>query len=139
MENIEWDGKPVKRACSACGSVEWYQIRTMMEGTEIYDSCSDCDNPVSVGGVPDVYLPRAGMTFQALCDKTGKPIPIQSKRHKQQVMNELGLRECPERLSGEKTWVEGSRQYRKRNFDEARPKIREAYQRYLQNVKRRGS
>lgn len=135
-EGIEWDGKPVKRPCSNCGSATWYQIRTMMEGTDVYDWCSDCQTPVSgVSGVPDVYLPRAGMTFQALCDETGKPIPIQSKRHKQQVMNERGLRECPEPLSG-KNWIDGSRDYRKRNFEQAKPKIQEAYRQYLKNVKR---
>lgn len=136
MESIEWDGQPVKRPCSNCGSDKWYQMRTIMEGTNPYDWCSDCEQPVSIGGVPDAFLPRAGMTFQALCDNQGKPIPVQSKRHKQQLMAERGLRECPERLSG-KTWVEGSRQYRKRNFEQARPKIREAYRQYLDN-KRRG-
>lgn len=111
----------------------------MIEGTEIYDHCSQCHIPVQTSGVPDVYLPRSGMTFQALCDKSGNPIPIQSKRHKQQVMNELGLREHPDRLSSNKTWIEGSREYRKRNFEEARPKIRESYKQYLQNVRRRGA
>lgn len=136
MEQVEWDGQPVKRPCSSCNSATWYQIRTMIEGTDVHDWCSDCDTPVSTEGVPDVYLPRAGMTFQALCDKTGKPIEIQSKRHKQQVMNELGLREHPDRLTGNKSWVEGSREYRKRNFEQDRPKIREAYRQYLNNVKR---
>jgi hypothetical protein len=76
------------------------------------------------------------MTFQALCDKDGTPIPIQSKRHKQQVMDELGLREHPDRLAGNKSWIEGSRDFRKRNFEEARPKIKEAYKQFLQ---RRGA
>lgn len=138
MEAIEWDGKPVKRGCSGCGSKNYYEIRTMIQGTDVYDTCSDCKNPVSTAGIPDVYLPRAGMTFQALCDKNGTPIPIQSKRHKQQVMNELGLQEHPDRLKG-KTWIEGSKDYRKRNFEEARPKIKESYRQYLDNVKRRRS
>lgn len=138
MEAVEWDGQPVKRPCSSCNSMNWYQIRTMIEGTEVRDWCSDCNTPVMTDGVPDVYLPRAGMTFQALCDKEGNPIPIQSKRHKQQVMNELGLREQPDRLKGQ-TWIEGSKDYRKRNFEEARPKIKESYRQYLDNVKRRRS
>lgn len=133
-----WDGKPVKSACRSCGSPNWSEMRTIMDEGEMLDSCSECSS-FRADGVPDVYLPRAGMTFQALCDKTGKPIPIQSKRHKQQVMNELGLREHPDRLKGDKSWVEGSRDYRKRNFEQDRPKIREAYRQYLQNVKRRSA
>lgn len=113
-------------------------MRTLIEDKELIDSCSECSR-IRTDGVPDVYLPRLGMEFQALCDKTGKPIPIQSKRHKLQVMNELGVREHPDRLKDGKTWVEGSRDYRKRNFEQARPKIREAYRQYLQNVKRRSA
>lgn len=107
-----------------------------MEGTTAYDCCSNCPVPVQTDGIPDVYLGHVGQTFQALCDKTGTPIPIQSKRHKQQVMNDLGLSEHPDRLSG-KNWIEGSRNYRKRNFEEARPKIREAYRQYLNNARRK--
>lgn len=136
--NEVWDGKPVKRPCNACGTEDWSEIRSVIEGSEITDSCSSCSS-VRADGIPDVYLPRSGMEFQALCDKTGKPIPIQSKRHKQQVMDEMGLSEHPDRLRGGKTWIEGSREYRKRNFEQARPQIRAAYKQYLENVKRRGS
>lgn len=136
--NEAWDGQPVKSPCSSCGSVKWSEMRTLIEDKVLIDSCSECSR-IRADGVPDVYLPRSGMEFQALCDKTGKPIPIQSKRHKQQVMNELGVREHPDRLKDGKSWVEGSRDYRKRNFAQDRPKIQEAYRTYLQNVKRRGA
>lgn len=132
-----WDGKPFTRPCSGCGSNKYSEMRSIVEEGELVDSCSDCSQ-VRADGVPDVYLPRSGMVFQALCDKSGVPIPIQSKRHKQQVMNELGLSEHPDRLKPQ-TWVEGTREYRKRNFEQARPKIREAYRQYLQNVKRRSA
>lgn len=125
--------------CTNCGNQNAYHTRSWYNDKveRIEQICNGCGLDGGGETIPDVYLPRSGMTFQALCDKTGKPIPIQSKQHKQQVMNELGLREHPDRLTGNKSWVEGSREYRKKNFDQARPKIREAYQQYLNNTKRR--
>lgn len=124
--------------CTNCGNKNAYHTRSWYNGQleRIEQVCNNCGLDGAGETVPDVYLPRSGMTFQALCDKTGKPIPIQSKQHKQQVMNELGLRECPDRISSPKTWIEGSREYRKRNFEEARPKIREAFKQYLGNQKK---
>ena len=134
MNEVAWDGKPVKRKCSSCGSLDWYEIRTMMEGTQVYDWCSNCPEPVKgIEGVPDAFMPRLGMTFEALCDTMGKPVPIQSKRHKQEVMDQLGVRECPERLKGN-SWVDGTRNYRKRQFEKDRPMIRENYRRYLEHA-----
>lgn len=123
MELAAWDGKPMKRPCSSCGSPDWYEIRTCMEGTEVYDWCSNCDDPVSVGCAPDAYLPRAGMTFENLCDKMGKPIPIMSKAHKMQVMREKGVIEAGDRQGGSmgmpaKSWIEGTREGRKKEFNE---------------------
>lgn len=136
--NEIWDGQPVKSACRSCGSMKWSEMRSVLEDGVMIDWCSEC-SAVRADGVPDVYLPRSGMTFGALCDKMGNPIPIQSKRHKLQVMNDLGLREHPDRLKGDKSWVESTRDYRKKNFEQERPKIREAYKQYLQNVKRRSA
>lgn len=106
-------------------------MRTFIEFGIAYDKCSECSD-IRSEGMPDVYLPRSGMTFQALCDKMGNPIPIQSKRHKKQVMDELGLREHPDRLSGNTNWIDGSRDYRKRQFEKDRPMIRETLNRWKQ-------
>jgi len=123
--------------CTNCGNQNAYHTRSWYDAKleRIEQICNGCGLDGAGEFVPDVYLPKTGMTFQALCGKDGKPIPIQSKRHKLDVMNSLGLREHPDRLKGQ-NWIEGSRDYRKKNFEEARPKIREAYKQYL---KRKGS
>lgn len=142
MEQPDWDGKPVKRSCSNCGSLEWYEMRTMIEGTSPYDLCSECPKPVQVSGIPDAYLGRPGETFKNLTDAMGKPIEIQSKRHKKEVMDRMGVREAGEWVNGApfgtKSWTEGTREWRKKQFEKDRPMIRETYKRYLDNVRRQG-
>lgn len=104
-----------------------------MEGTEVYDWCSECERPVQVGGTPDAYLPRIGMTFENLCDKTGTPIPIMSKAHKVQVMREKGVIEAGDRYHGSaslpsKNWIEGTREGRKKEFNQKyRPLLKKAF------------
>lgn len=123
--------------CRSCHR-ESHHIRTIVDGDGVIDLChrEDCGNLSAIdAGVPDVYLGHVGQTFKALCDERGNPIPIQSKRHKKQVMDQLGVRECPERLTG-KTWIEGTRETRRKNFDEVRPVIRDLYRRYLDNARR---
>ncbi len=123
--------------CLNCGNENAYHTRSWYDEKldRIEQMCNGCGLDGAGEAIPDVYLPRIGMTFQALCDKqTGVPIPIQSKRHKQQVMDELGVREHPDRLKADKTWIEGSRDARRKSFEKERPKIRAVYQQYLANV-----
>lgn len=133
MEQVIWNGQPVKKACNTCGSIDWFEIRSIVEGAEMLDWCSECKDPVQVSGTPDAYLPRMGMTFDNLCDKMGKPIPIMSKVHKVQVMKELGVIEAGDRHHGStslpsKSWIEGTREHRKREFDKKyRPLLKKAY------------
>lgn len=140
MTELVWDGKPVKRPCSSCGSFEWYEIRTMIEGTDVLDCCSNCPKPVQVDGVPDVYLSHVGQTFENLTDKMGHPIEIQSKQHKKRVMADLGVREAGDRVNGatygSKSWTEGTKAWRSKQFDKDRPMIRENIKRYLENKRR---
>lgn len=132
-EEIEWDGQPVKKSCGTCGSKEWFEMRTIIEDSVFLDWCSDCDTPVQVAGVPDAYLPRVGMTFENLCDNMGKPIPIMSKAHKLQVMREKGVVEAGDRHQGStslptKSWIDGTREHRRREFDQKyRPLLKKAY------------
>lgn len=122
--------------CRGCGR-EATHIRTIVEGDELIDQCErpDCGNLSMVDtGVPDVYLARAGQTFQNLTDKTGRPIEIRSKRHKKAVMDQLGVREAGETVNGApfgtKSWIDGSRAVRRREFEKERPKIRETLKRW---------
>jgi hypothetical protein len=129
MDGIVWDGKPFKRACSACGSMDWTEIRTAMEGMEIYDCCSQCPNPVQTGGVPDVY-------FRHPYKSESLDMEFTSKKQKANYLKSHNLSEAGDRKMSDVPWIEGTRSYRKRNFEKDRPMIRENYRRYLQNAPR---
>lgn len=119
-------------ACKGCGE-EAFTFNGWIEAGVYHEICDRCGSPAS-GGVPDVYLRRSGQTFQNLCDKMGHPIPIQSKRHKKEVMDSLGVREAGERVNGArfgtKSWIEGTRPSRKRAFAQEKPGIRATLKRW---------
>lgn len=115
--------------CRSCGR-EATHIRTIVDGDELVDQCDhpDCGNlAMASSGVPDVYLKRAGQTFENLCDDMGRPYEIQSKRHKKEIMDRLGVSEAGGTFNGapygSKSWIEGSRDVRRKQFAEERPKI----------------
>lgn len=119
--------------CRGCGR-EATHIRTIVESDQLIDQCEwpDCGNLSMVdSGIPDVYLSRSGQTFNNLSDEMGKPIAIQSKRHKKQVMDSLGVSEAGGTVNGArfgtKTWIDGTRDYRRKQFEKDRPKLREIY------------
>lgn len=120
--------------CRNCNNQNaWHSISRYDTQTEEWIDC--CDGCGLEGGgavVPDVYLPRIGQKFANLCDRMGKPYEIVSKRHKKEVMDKLGVSEAGDRVngapSGGKSWIEGSRPYRAKQFDRIdRPMIREQY------------
>ena len=113
--------------CLNCGNPSpWH--KQIQEGWEMCEQCG-----LQGGGsvVPDAYLPRTGMVFQNLCDRMGRPYEIRSKRHKKEVMDRLGVSEAGDRVQGSNTtntsWIDGTRAWRKRQFDKDRPVIRETY------------
>ena len=116
--------------CKNCGNTSAWHLYY----TADHALCDACGLEGGGPGVPDVFLPRSGMTFDALCDRMGRPIAIQSKRHKQQVMDQLGVRECPERLEP-KTWIEGTRAYRNQQFDKDRPMIQKLHREYQERAR----
>lgn len=105
--------------------------------------CDACGLEGAGPTIPDVYFTHSGQKFANLCDKMGRPIEITSKRHKKEVMDKLGVQEAGDRVHGAtyggKSWIEGSRDYRKRQFEKERPVIRETYKRYMDNVRKRGA
>lgn len=116
--------------CGGCGNTEAYQIHSVYDAGEVFDCCNVCGNLSSIdAGVPDVFLHRAGQKFNNLCDKMGRPYEIQSKRHKKEVMDRLGVQEAGGTVNGArfgtKSWTDGTRAWRKRNFEKDRPMIRE--------------
>lgn len=125
-----------KWICRGCGR-ESIHIRTIVESDELIEQCDhpQCGNLAMVdAGIPDVYLSRAGQTFNNLCDNMGRPIAIQSKRHKKQIMDQMGVSEAGGTFNGApfgtRTWIDGSRAARKREFSKERPKIRETWKRW---------
>lgn len=127
--------------CRSCGR-EATHIRTVVEGDTLLDQCDhpDCGNLAMVdSGVPDVYLKRAGQKFDNLCDSMGRPYEIQSKRHKQEVMDRLGVSEAGGTVNGApygtKSWIEGSREMRRKQFDVERPKIRRIVQEWRERYR----
>lgn len=118
--------------CRGCGE-EAFTFNGWIEAGVYHEVCDRCGNP-STTHVPDAYLKRAGQTFENLCDKMGRPIPIQSKRHKKEVMDRLGVREAGETVNGArfgtKSWVDGSRDARRKEFDKDRPRIRAGLKRW---------
>jgi len=125
--------------CRGCGNDQAWHTKTIYEDGQIISLCDRCGLEGAGDGVPDVYLAYIGQKFENLTDKMGNPIEIQSKRHKAEVMKQLGVREAGDRVNGAtfgtKSWIEGTREWRKRQFDKDRPKIREIYGRYLANAK----
>lgn len=122
--------------CRGCGR-ESVHIRTVVEGDELIEQCdrADCGNlAMANAGVPDVYLGRSGQKFENLTDEMGHPIEISSKRHKKEVMDRLGVSEAGDRVNGapwgSKSWVEGTRAVRRKEFEKQRPMIRETWKRW---------
>lgn len=117
--------------CSNCKNEKaWHVVSRFSSETGDFEECCDACGLEGAGpGMPDAYFQRAGQTFQNLCDKMGRPIEIQSKRHKQEVMNKLGVSEAGGTVNGApygtKNWIEGTRDYRRKQFDKDRPMIRE--------------
>lgn len=116
--------------CNSCGNDNAYHIKSLCEDGNIYDVCNACSKIAMVDAYsPDVYLHRAGQQFNNLCDPMGKPYEIQSKRHKKEVMDRLGVSEAGGTVNGArfgtKSWIDGSRDYRRRQFEKDRPVIRQ--------------
>lgn len=88
--------------------------------------------------LPDVYFSGRSTSFENLCDTMGRPYEISSKRQKKEVMARLGVQEAGDRVNGApygtKSWVEGSRGYRRKQFDQDRPMIRETLRRYRERA-----
>ncbi len=106
--------------CRGCGNTEAYHKRAVWFDGDVEEVCDKCGN---------------------LTDKMGRPIEIQSKRHKKEVMDRLGVSEAGDKVGGRDygstSWIEGSRDYRKRQFAKERPALRKIFKDWKE--KSRGS
>lgn len=122
--------------CANCQNPKAWHVVSRYDEKEgvVVDCCDACGLEGAGDGIPDVYFNRAGQTFASLCDEMGRPIPIESKRHKKEVMDRLGVREAGDIVNGAKygtkTWIEGTRAWRKKQFDKDRPMIRQVAKEY---------
>lgn len=119
--------------CGGCGNPEAYQMHGWYDADhgyrEICDKCGDVRS--SDASIPDVFWNGRPYYSEALqCEFT-------SRGQKARVMKEKGVSELGSQKLGEKSWVEGSRDYRRKQFDRERPHIRETLKRY-QERKRAG-
>ncbi len=111
--------------CGGCGNPEAYQMHGWYDDKEGYvEVCDKCGNlSSSEASIPDVYWNGRPYYSEALgCELT-------SRSQKARVMKEKGVTELGSQKLGNKSWVEGSREYRKKQFDKDRPHIRQTEKR----------
>ncbi len=103
-----------------------------------HDQCDKCGLEGAGEGIPDVYLHRAGQRFQNLCDANGVPYEIHSKRHKKEIMDKLGVSEAAGTVNGapygSKSWIEGSRDYRRKQFAKDKPMIEKTFREWKEKA-----
>jgi hypothetical protein len=121
--------------CSGCKQ-EAYQIHGEFVGVDYIEHCDRCGEVSGMdASIPDVYWPGREHTNPQLCDSMGVPYKLTSKAQKARVMKELGVSEVGDKVrgaayTGQSNWVDGTRAYRKRNFEQDRPKLQKIYQQW---------
>lgn len=86
--------------CSNCKNKEAHIIRMSFdEKGKLFENCNKC-GAVSTTWTPDVYWPGHAHENSNLCGADGKPVYLTSRRHKAEVMRELGVSEAGDRVKG---------------------------------------
>lgn len=116
--------------CLNCKSETFTNKRVWVESGELNSICNDCGD-FFVDTVPDVF-------FKTAYKSKALDVEFTSKGQKAKYLKEHGLSEAGDRGSmAEKSWTEGTREHRKREFDRVdRPKIREAVRAWRQRGSR---
>lgn len=118
--------------CQGCKKESHHIHGYCDEYGQYQECCAGCGGLYSTdASVPDVFWNGKPYYSEAL------GIEFTSRSQKARVLKERGLSELGNQTLGQKTWVEGSREYRKKNFEKDRPMIREHYRRYLDNARRK--
>lgn len=118
--------------CGGCLN-EAYHIHGEFIENQYMECCEKCGNVSSADApVQDVYWPGREHTNPQLCDDMGKPYQLRSKGHKAAIMKQLGVSEVGDKVrgapyTGQSSWAEGTREYRKKNFEKDRPELRRIY------------
>jgi hypothetical protein len=112
--------------CRGCGYETPYAKRFTVDT----ESCDRCGGFSSMASVPDVY-------FKHPYHSEALGVDFTSKSQKASVMKEMDVSEAGDRSMSTTAWVDGTRAWRKAQFEKDRPMIRENYRRYLANAKRK--
>jgi hypothetical protein len=98
----------------------WYDVKFGYQ--EICDKCGEVSS--SDAPVHDVFWNGRPYYSESLdCEFT-------SRSQKARVMKEKGVTELGSEKLGNKSWTEGSREYRRKQFEKDRPMIRELQKQY---------
>ncbi len=119
--------------CAGCGQ-ESNHIRAHIEEGKMVEQCDspDCGNLSSIdASVPDVFWNGRPYYSEAL------GVEFTSRSQKARILKERGVSELGNTKLPEKSWIEGSREWRRKNFDKDRPMIREVLRRYRENAGRK--
>lgn len=115
--------------CGVCHDSSASSIKSVCEKGQMVDL--GCDRCAGIQpAVHDVF-------FKHPYKSEALGVEFTSKAQKAAYLKEHGLSEAGDMKLGQKSWIDGSREYRKRNFEESRPVIKETYKRYLDNVRRK--
>lgn len=109
--------------CGACDEKHASSVKSMVQDGKVVDV--GCDRCLGVRtSVPDVYWPGHEYKSEAL------GVEFTSRGQKAQYLKDHGLTEAGDIKFKGQGWIEGSRDYRKRQFEKDRPKIRETYRQW---------
>lgn len=119
--------------CRGCQNESAYQIHGWYDEktgyNEVCDVCGSLSS--SDASLPDVWWNGRPYYSEAL------GVEFTSRSQKARVMKEMDVTEVGNQKMPERSWTEGSREYRRKQFEKDRPKLRETYKRYLDNVRRK--
>lgn len=112
--------------CAGCHNEEAYQIHGWYDEKEGYlEVCDKCGSlSSSDAAVHDVFWNGRPYYSDAL------QVEFTSRSQKARVMKEMGVSELGGQKLGNKSWIEGSREYRKKQFDKDRPVLRAIHKAY---------
>lgn len=117
--------------CEGCGNPDAYHSRGWIENGVYKEICDRCGGLASSDApVHDVFWNGRSYYSEALQTE------FTSRGQKARVMKEMGVSELGPQKLGEKNWIEGSRAYRRKQFDKDRPMIRETLKRYQERNRR---
>lgn len=120
--------------CEACGNPAAWHLKSGFNGItgERYKACDRCGLQGPGKGAPDVFWPGHAYKSEAL------DIEFTSREQKAQYLKDHDIREAGDRSSQTgKTWIEGTRDYRKRQWvKQDQPMIRKVYKDWIERTRR---